>query len=138
MQEQIPLYAIQPAGPFALQTYNAMLDALESSLDEPRNREQRVSTAGVISGSTRLINGMTVPVVYPDLRGMYKWKSQDLIDAVKAAIGDSAPSDDDILNFLNRVTTNSAISESRRKSGRSISRRQTPTRRKPRSPKPPD
>ena len=28
MQEQIPLYAIQPAGPFALQTYNAMLDAL--------------------------------------------------------------------------------------------------------------
>ena len=29
MQEQIPLYAVQPAGPFALQIYTAMFDALE-------------------------------------------------------------------------------------------------------------
>jgi cyanobactin maturation PatA/PatG family protease len=72
MQEQIPLYAIQPAGPFALQTYTAMLDAMETSLDSAHNREQRVSIPGMISGSTRLLNGMTVPVVYPDLRGMYK------------------------------------------------------------------
>jgi cyanobactin maturation PatA/PatG family protease len=71
MQEQIPLYAIQPAGPFALQIYSAMLDALESSLDSAHNKEQRVSIPGVIAGSTRLLNGMTVPVVFPDLRGMY-------------------------------------------------------------------
>ena len=87
MQEQIPLYAIQPAGPFALQVYAAMLDALESSLDETRNKEQRVSIPGMIAGSTRLMNGMTVPVVFPDLRGMYKWQSHELIAAAKAAVG---------------------------------------------------
>ncbi len=103
MQEQIPLYAVQPAGPFALQIYTAMFDALESSLDEQHNREQRVSIPGVISGSTRLLNGMTVPVIFPDLRGMYKWQSHDLIKAAKAAVGSSVASDDHIFNFLNRV-----------------------------------
>jgi cyanobactin maturation PatA/PatG family protease len=103
MQEQIPLYAIQPAGPFALQVYTAMFDAVESSLDEKRNREQRVSIPGVISGSIRLLNGMTVPVIYPDLRGMYKWQSHELIAAAKAAVGSSVASDDHIFNFLNRV-----------------------------------
>jgi len=103
MQEQIPLYAIQPAGPFALQIYNAMFDALESSLDEERNREQRVSIPGFIGGSTRLLNGMTVPVVYPDLRGMYKWQSRELIAAAKAAVGSAVAADDHIFNFLNRV-----------------------------------
>ncbi|MGE0035446.1 MAG: PatA/PatG family cyanobactin maturation protease [Xanthobacteraceae bacterium] len=103
MQEQIPLYAIQPAGPFALQIYSAMLDALESSLDAAHNKEQRVSIPGVIAGSTRLLNGMTVPVVFPDLRGMYKWQSSELIAAAKAAVGKDVASDDAIFNFLNRV-----------------------------------
>lgn len=102
MQEQIPLYAIQPAGPFALPTYNAMLEALAASLDDA-NREQRVSIPGAIGGSTRLLNGMTVPVVYPDLRGMYRWQSRELIAAAKAAVGREVASDDDIYNFLSRV-----------------------------------
>jgi cyanobactin maturation PatA/PatG family protease len=103
MQEQIPLYAVQPAGPFALQSYTAMFNAVESSLDEQHNREQRVSIPGIISGSTRLLNGMTVPVIFPDLRGMYKWQSHDLIKWAKAAVGSSVASDDHIFNFLNRV-----------------------------------
>jgi cyanobactin maturation PatA/PatG family protease len=103
MQEQIPLYAIQPAGPFALQIYAAMLDAVEASLDAVHNREQRVSLPGLISGSTRLLNGMTVPVVFPDLRGMYRWQSRELIAAAKAAVGKDVASDDDLFNFLNRV-----------------------------------
>jgi cyanobactin maturation PatA/PatG family protease len=32
MQEHIPLYAVQPAGPFALDTYEAILDAVNSSM----------------------------------------------------------------------------------------------------------
>lgn len=103
MQDQIPLYAMQPAGPFALPIYNAMLEALEASLDDVANREQRVSIPGLISGSTRLLNGMTVPVVYPDLRGMYRWQSRELIAAAKAAVGKEVASDDHIFNFLNRV-----------------------------------
>lgn len=104
MQDQIPVYAVQPAGPFAAQTYEAILDAIASSLDEVEGREQRVSLPGYVSGSTRLMNGMTVPVVFPDLRGMYKWKSAELIEATRSAAGDAGPqSDDRVLNFLNRV-----------------------------------
>lgn len=103
MQDQIPIYAIQPAGPFALPIYNAMLEALAASLDDVANREQRVSIPGIIGGSTRLLNGMTVPLVYPDLRGMYRWQSRELIAAAKAAVGKEVASDDDIFNFLNRV-----------------------------------
>jgi cyanobactin maturation PatA/PatG family protease len=62
-----------------------------------------VSIPGIISGSTRLLNGMTVPVIFPDLRGMYKWQSHDLIKWAKAAVGSSVASDDHIFNFLNRV-----------------------------------
>ncbi len=103
MQEQVPLYAIQPAGPFAPQTYAAILDALRSSLDDAGS-EQRVSVPGFISGSTRLLNGMTVPVVVPDLRGMYKWRSEDLIRATHEGVAaDAQASDEELLNFLNRV-----------------------------------
>ena len=57
----------QPGGPFASQTYNAMLEALEASLDETANLEQRVSVPGIVVGSTRLLNGMTVPVRFSRL-----------------------------------------------------------------------
>lgn len=105
MQEQVPLYAIQPSGPFALRTYSALLDAWASSLTEDGG-EQRVSLPGFIAGSTHLLNGMVVPIVVPDLRGMYTWLSKDLIDATREAI-EEAPetevSDEALLNFLNRI-----------------------------------
>ena len=79
-----------------------MLDALTSSMETGGN-EQRISLPGFISGSTRLMNGMIVPIVYPDLRGMYKWQSQHLIDATRAVPGQTGDSDEALLNFLNRV-----------------------------------
>ncbi len=102
MQEQVPLYAIQPAGPFAVPTYNSMLDAIESSLDTGGN-EQRVSIPGFIRGTTRLLNGMNVPTIFPDLRGMYKWRSAHLIESTRALVQEGGDSDDQLLNFLNRV-----------------------------------
>jgi cyanobactin maturation PatA/PatG family protease len=100
--DQTPLYAIQPGGPFALATYREMLDALMSSLDSAGS-EQRVSIPGYIVGATRLMNGMTVPVIYPDLRGMYKWRSEHLISATRQVVPADQASNDEILNFLNRV-----------------------------------
>jgi cyanobactin maturation PatA/PatG family protease len=99
-----PIYAVQPVGPFADKTYKAMFGALTSSLDE-EGSEQRVSIPGIIGGSTRLWNGMTVPVVYPDLRGMYKWRSSTLIQRVRAAKGTpgQSASDQDLKDFLDKV-----------------------------------
>ena len=108
MQEQIPLYAIQPAGPFASKVYAEMFNTLDSALKDTES-EQRVSLPGYISGSTRLMNGMTIPVVVPDLRGMYVWRSKDLVEAALAANA-QIPTDqrqsvsrDDLLNFLNCI-----------------------------------
>jgi cyanobactin maturation PatA/PatG family protease len=102
MQEQIPLYAVQPAGPFARQTYEAMLTTLTSSMDQGGN-EQRISIPGFISGSMRLLNGMIVPTVFPDLRGMFKWRAEQLVALTREAVPEHTESDQAILNFLNRV-----------------------------------
>jgi cyanobactin maturation PatA/PatG family protease len=106
MQDQMPIYAVQPAGPFALLTYRKMLLALKESLKPEVGDEQRISLPGYISGSTRLMNGMTVPVVYPDPRGMWRWTSQHLIDAFKKANPNKPPTEDDLAgfaNYLNRI-----------------------------------
>lgn len=105
LQDQIPIYAIQPAGPFALEILKAMLEAMKSSLD-PTGDMQRVAVPGVVSGTTRLMNGMTVPVIYPDLRGMVKWRAADLAAAAKHAVSAaeaSAIEEGSIFDFLVRV-----------------------------------
>ena len=102
MQDQIPVYAIQPSGPFALDAYKAMLDAIRSSLDS-KGDMQRVAIPGVVYGTTRLMNGMSLPVIYPDLRGMVKWKVKDLVDAVRKAVGDDEVDEAAISDFLVRV-----------------------------------
>lgn len=104
MQDQIPLYAIQPVGTFALPTYTAMLDALDSAITD-RGTEQRISLPGYVSGSARLMNGMNVPIVFPDLRGMYMWRAQDLVEAAMAVESKvpAPPADEAVLEFLNRV-----------------------------------
>jgi cyanobactin maturation PatA/PatG family protease len=102
MQDQIPLYAVQPAGPFAEIAYDKMFDALISSIQESGS-EQRISLPGFISGSTRLMNGMTVPVVVPDPRGVFRWRSRDLVVATREIAGDQVDSDEQLMNYLNRV-----------------------------------
>jgi cyanobactin maturation PatA/PatG family protease len=103
MQEEVPLYAIQPAGPFAVPTYNSMLETMAMSLATGGD-EQRISLPGFISGTTRLLNGMNVPTVYPDLRGMYRWRSEDLIANTKALDAEGpVDSDQKLLDFLNIV-----------------------------------
>jgi len=102
MQEQIPVYAVQPAGPFALEIYRAMLDALLSSLT-PDGDLQRVALPGLVSGTTRLANGMTLPVLYPDLRGMVMWQAKELVAAARSAAGEDDIPDDTFFSFLSRI-----------------------------------
>lgn len=102
-QQDTPIYAVQPAGPFAAETYTWIFEALKSSLG-PGGPEQRVSIPGVISGSTRLWGGQTVPVINPDLRGMYVWQSSELITSVTKAFKDGdQPLTEELNDFLNKV-----------------------------------
>jgi hypothetical protein len=74
-----PIYAIQPAGPFAREAYDRLRQFLREQLTEG---VERVSAAGHIVGSVRLFTGQTVPVIHPDLRGMFSWTIRALVEAV--------------------------------------------------------
>ena len=107
VQEATPVYAIQPAGPFAPEVYKR----LEQFLREQRGEGvSQVSIPGFVAGSTTLMNGQEVPVVVPDIRGMCNWSTPELIKAVLGA----RPEDPDeqaaydaqaeeVGNFLDRI-----------------------------------
>ncbi len=82
---QTPLYAIAPAGPFSGRAYEFLRDFLDEQL---RGEVELVSIAGRLGGHTRLFNGHVVPVVIPELRGLYSWSTGAL---VKAATGEPPP-----------------------------------------------
>ncbi len=74
-----PFYAVRPEGAFARETYSRLL---EFFLDQINSNAERVSIAGVIDGAVTLMSGQQVPVLIPDLRSMFNWKTADLITAV--------------------------------------------------------
>jgi cyanobactin maturation PatA/PatG family protease len=73
-----PIYAIAPAGPFATATYERLREFLSD-----RDIE-RVSIPGYLSGSVRLLSGQVVPAIVPEIRGMYSWSTEALLNAVMA------------------------------------------------------
>jgi cyanobactin maturation PatA/PatG family protease len=106
-QDSTPIYAIQPLGAFAEATYDRLREFLQAESTE--NVEQ-VSIPGYIAGKTTLLNGQVVPVVAPELRGMYSWSTAALVKAVAgpppAAAAEEAAylhTTSDIENFLSHV-----------------------------------
>lgn len=74
-----PIYAIRPQGAFANEAYQQLREFLHEQL---HHGVERISVPGVIAGQARLFSGQVVPVIYPDLRGMYSWTTDSLIEAV--------------------------------------------------------
>ncbi len=83
--DHTPLYAIAPAGPFSGRAYEFLRDFLD---EQHRGEIDLVSIAGRLGGHARLFNGQVVPVVIPELRGLYSWSTGAL---VKAATGEPPP-----------------------------------------------
>ncbi|MCL4204285.1 MAG: S8 family serine peptidase [Pirellulaceae bacterium] len=107
LQETTPIYAVQPAGPFAAETHQRLRELLNGQLNEGVTQ---VSIPGILVGSTLLMNGQRVPMIYPDIRGMYSWSTTALIDAVLGPRPSDNPEQDaydrqveEIANFLERV-----------------------------------
>jgi cyanobactin maturation PatA/PatG family protease len=86
--ESTPVYAIRPMGSFASITYKRLCEFLEAQKTEGI---ERVSIPGVISGKMRLLSGQVVPVIIPEVRGMYTWSTDDLVREVVLALIGSAP-----------------------------------------------
>jgi hypothetical protein len=74
-----PIYAIEPHGAFASDTYKLLRQFLREQLGEA---VERVSIPGHVSGSARLFNGQVVPVIHPEPRGLFNWTTAALVEAV--------------------------------------------------------
>jgi hypothetical protein len=80
--DQTPVYAIMPAGPFAGEAYHRLVEFLA---DQAAGVVERVSIPGRLAGQARLFNGQILPAVVPELRGMYSWTTDALVQAVVGA-----------------------------------------------------
>ncbi len=87
-----PIYAIAPTGPFASVTY----DRLRAYLAD--ENVERISVPGYIGGSIRLLSGQVVPVIIPEVRGMYSWSVNALLEAVATEGAESQ-----LRDYLNRI-----------------------------------
>jgi hypothetical protein len=101
------LYALRPAGPFAADAYGELRRFLRERLEEG---VERISVPGVVAGKATLLSGQTVPVIVPELRGMYSWTTAALADAVAGPAPADGPEHDGharkregVRNFLARV-----------------------------------
>ncbi len=109
-QDGATLYAIRPYGPFAADAYLELRRFLKERLQEG---VERISVPGVLAGKATLLTGQVVPVIVPDLRGMYSWTTAALVDAVvgQTATTDGPPHERSshelkragVQNFLQRV-----------------------------------
>lgn len=105
-QETTPIYALEPAGPFAAEIYERLREILKQQITEG---VEQVAIPGRLAGQTRLMNGQRVPVIRPEIRGMYSWSTKALIEAVQASSHESREDDDshrreaDVSTFLERV-----------------------------------
>lgn len=104
-----PIYAVRPEGPYAADVYKILRRFLSEQQPSGQNGGQgaeRVAIAGHINGQVRLFSGQVVPVIQPDLRGMYNWTTAALTTVVMAALEQVEGVEDarhEISNFLSRV-----------------------------------
>jgi cyanobactin maturation PatA/PatG family protease len=74
------IYALHPSGAHAHFIYGRLIEFLQAQED---GKIQRVSVPGVALGSTaRVRSGHALPILIPDIRGMYAWSTDALVTAV--------------------------------------------------------
>lgn len=81
------IYALYPSGAYAHLVYGRLIEFLQAQVD---GKIQRVSIPGMALGATaRTRSGHMLPVLSPNIRGMYAWSTDALVDSVCGA----APTD---------------------------------------------
>ncbi len=111
--ELTPVYAIEPQGAFARDTYAILQELLAGQIQAETSEEfvERVSIPGVLTGKTvKLFSGQVVPLIAPqNPRGMYGWKTNTLVSAaietVQTTVGDAQEEAirRTLGSFLNRI-----------------------------------
>lgn len=101
------IYAIRPDGAYSGDAYKILVQFLREQLAEG---VEVVSIAGTISGSVRLSTGETVPVIRPEIPGMFSWTVAKLVDDVLGAVLSNSANEEakvriqgELTNFLRRI-----------------------------------
>src|SRR5262249_36899295 len=92
-----PIYAILPGGPFAALGFERLREFLG---DQCQGKVERVSIPGIAGGQVDLPSGQRLPILWPELRGMYSWTTAALTEAIRAKDPSAAS---EVGNFLERV-----------------------------------
>ena len=100
--DQTPIYALVPAGPFAGQAYHRLREFLT---DQVAGTVERISIPGRLAGQVRLFNGQVLPVLVPELRGMFSWTTDALVKVVVGAAPPAAAPAAQIAEHAERVRT---------------------------------
>ncbi|MCC3413905.1 MULTISPECIES: PatA/PatG family cyanobactin maturation protease [unclassified Microcoleus] len=111
--ELTPVYAIDPMGPFAAESYRALHELLGGQIQPENDAEyvERVSIPGILTGrKVKLFSGQVIPVIEPQsTRGIYGWKVNNLVAAAMNAVqAEDGTADEDRIRktldgFLNRI-----------------------------------
>lgn len=103
-RNEAPLYVIRPTGPFADTGFERLREFLNDQVQAEKN-DQRVyvAIAGRISGDVVLSDKISIPVIEPEVDGMFDWTSGELLESVGAKRGQ--PDFVAIDNFLRRMTS---------------------------------
>ncbi|MBD2255578.1 S8 family peptidase [Nostoc parmelioides] len=112
-QELTPIYAIDPKGAFAADVYEILQIILAGQV-QPQDSEEyieRVSFPGRLTNRTvELLSGQIIPVItLPNIRGMYGWKVNSLVDAALQTVSTQQLTTNEIrmrrslTSFLQRV-----------------------------------
>jgi hypothetical protein len=92
--ELTPIYALKAGGSFAAEIYGVLTRLLTGAVaaESDLNYIERVAIPGVLSGSSvKLFSGQVVPVVeLEQVRGLYGWEVNRLVDAAVGAAEDAA------------------------------------------------
>lgn len=110
----IPVYAIKPSGPFSTEAYALLVQFLQTITDLKeelldKNIKYRInlcSIPGHIVGKTKLRSGAILPIIRPNIRAMYNWAVQDLVEYVTDLIEKNGQEIKgmDLFNRINRLT----------------------------------
>ncbi|VVB69507.1 Halolysin [uncultured archaeon] len=108
--EATAVYAIRPAGTFSPRAYERLREFLKGQRTEG---VERVSIPGILAGQVRLLSGQVVPVIIPEVRGMYSWSTATLVHAVTGpeppkgadanALKQFSEKQEGVRNFLKRI-----------------------------------
>ena len=81
-QDDTPIYALQPGGPFAAEEHARLRELLGATVHDGA---ELISVPGFVGGMAPLRSGQKLPMLWPNLLGMYSWSTKTL---VHAALGD--------------------------------------------------